>query len=725
MIVLSTLLLAAQLQIATPDSVYASSVLRSLIDRAAVANRAPPGGFPGYRASVESEFALVLRDTLGRERSGQVEQIASEVEWRAGTSYEMHVVGYRQQSLGAAFSSLSVLRGWTVPSLYGDRLFLGVQLAGDSGATSRRGGTPRDSVVAVHPLAPDRERFYRYAGGDTVAIMRSGARAIHIVRVRVTPHLRDSTRLSAMSGEIYLDVERAQIVRMRGRFVVLNEAPRRPLAARVMGLVGVAYAEFVNTEVNGQVWLPETQRTELQSSIAMLGGTRAVLRVLSRFSGYATGADAAARPPLSSDTMPLLGRRTTWAPSDSVSRYDGWRVGLGEATAAVSADDFDDLAPDSWRSTGASRLAFAPTKTDNVVRYDRVEGLYTGLEANLRLRSLVPGLSVGAHAGWAWTERTARGDVHASYATGGRTVGARVARLLATTNDFPFPDAPESGGVSALLNGVDDHDYVDRRRATLSAGTALGSLRQGIIGVQLGVAEDASEVARLQHGLMGSGTFRPNRGVRDGSYVLGIVEAELHPDLAGASVQPGLGARARLEIAQGGLAWRRAELAMWARTYRGRMSLGLDAQGGALLGSRLAPQVLFELGGSGALPGYEYKEFVGDRAALFRGYASYALPRWRAPMRLWRTYTVPGIGPGLALSLQGGWSALGSAAARAAVAELGAGRAGPAIARETGHVRATAGLGLTVFSGLAHVGIARPIDQAAPWKLVAGIGRHF
>ena len=43
----------------------------------------------------------------------------------------------------------------------------------------------------------------------------------------------------------------------------------------------------------------------------------------------------------------------------------------------------------------------------------------------------------------------------------------------------------------------------------------------------------------------------------------------------------------------------------------------------------------------------------------------------------------------------------------------------------TGGVRATAGAGLTFFSDLLHVGIARPIDRKAPLRFVAGFGVAF
>ena len=715
------LILFAQLS-AAADPVYSSPAVRDLVTKATIANHAPPPMFRGYRARVETEFSLLLRDTLGRERSGQIEQLAAAVHWTRGASYEMHVLGYRSQSLGTPVSMLSFVNGWTEPSLYGERLMLGVQIGADSAGMGKT--SVRDLIIGIHPFAADREQFYRYSGGDTVVVMHVLGRTIPIVRLHVTPHLRDSTRFAAFDGEIDLDADRQQIVRMRGQFVVLGKA-KGPGAwvTRMPGLVGVAYCEFVNAEIQGRYWLPAFQRTELQTTFVLLGNTRAVMRVVSRFSDHAIEE--------TTDTVALareasrIPHRTTWAPSDSVSHFRGWTQSLGDATSDVTADDFDDVAPDVWKQTGSARLEFSPTKTDNVVRYDRVEGLYTGVEANLRMRSVVPGLSAGVIAGWAWTEQTFRGGVHVSLDRNRWTVGARAERMLATTNDFIRPLEPQSGGIAAMFGSIDDFDYVDRRVALGSVTHVLGSVDRGLMTVQLGVGDDREERARLTHGVFAGGSFRPNRGVAAGTYAVGVMDTELHPDVSGASMHPGIGAATHYEIGRGQLDWQRAELSLFANRYWGPIALSVDAEGGALWGAVIPPQTLFELGGSGVLPGYAYKEFAGDRAALLRSDAFYSFPLWRSPNRLWRTLFIPGVGPGLAVGLQGGWTALSSNAARVAVSQLGAGWSVTPVSRATGGFRATLGLGMTLFSGAIHIGFARPIDHQARWRFVGGLGRGF
>lgn len=710
------LLVFAQLATAV-DSTYSSEALRALVSRATMANHAPPPSFRGYRARVESELSLLLRDTLGRERAAQLEQLASSIQWQRGGAYEMHVVGYRAQGLGSPISTLSFIRGWTEPSLFGERLRLGALFVGDS---VRRDSTRTDTIVVVHPFASDRDRFYRFSGGDTVTVLRSGTRAISIVRVHVTPWLRDSTRLGAFDGEIDLDAARDQIVRMRGRFVVVGppRKGRRPLLARMPGLMGVAYCEFVNTEVNGQYWLPAFQRTELQSTFALLGHSRAVMRILSTFSNYEVEeANAALTPVADTDRIP---HRTTWAPSDSISKFSDWNAPLGDATNEVTANDFDDLAPDAWKTTGAPRLDFVPTNVDNYLRFNRVEGLYTGMEANLHMRSLVPGLSLGAVGGVAWSEETVRGGAHVSLQRDLWTYGLRAERTLPTTNDFIRPFEPQSGGLAALLGSVDDFDYVDRRVALASLTRVVGSVETALVTAQLGVGDDRAERARRRRGLVGSDDFRLNRGVSEGSYALGTLDIELHPGISGDFVQPGVGAKLHLEAGRGDIEWRRAEITLAVRRYYGPIALSAEAQGGAVFGSVIPSQQLFELGGSTGLPGYDYKQFAGDRAALFRSYASYQLPLWRAPRRL-RNFVIPGLSPGLAIGLQGGWTELSSNASRVAARSLGALLTPVA----SDGMRATIGAGITLFNGSVHIGAARPIDRPAPWKLSIGLGPLF
>jgi hypothetical protein len=106
--------------------------------------------------------------------------------------------------------------------------------------------------------------------------------------------------------------------------------------------------------------------------------------------------------------------------------------------------------------------------------------------------------------------------------------------------------------------------------------------------------------------------------------------------------------------------------------------------------------------------------FEGDYSALFRSFASYRFDLWKRPIHFWRNYYIPGVGPGLAISAQGGWTRFSTSALAAANPTL-----------ETNGVRATVGGGITLFSDLLHLGLARPVDRASPWRFVGGFGAQF
>ena len=215
------------------DSIYSSAAVRVLVERAVVANRRIPDSLQAYRARVESEMAFVARQTDGTEQTFAIEQTESAVRWQRPGHFEQRVIGYRSQAVGFTVSAVGMFRqAWTVPILYGNRITL---LFGQPDSASRRRAQRRrraDSTVAVHPFALDRESVYRYSGGDTVVTINPGGRDIPVVRVHVEPtDDRVTRRTVAFRGDVELDADRAQIVRMRGYFVTVG--PKRRTRTRI------------------------------------------------------------------------------------------------------------------------------------------------------------------------------------------------------------------------------------------------------------------------------------------------------------------------------------------------------------------------------------------------------------------------------------------------------------------------------------------------------------
>jgi hypothetical protein len=717
------LLVVAQVASASqvPDSTYASPALRAVVQRAAVSNRVVPATLASYKAHLETEMALILVDTIGRERTGQVEQLGGTARWNPTTGYLAHIEGYRTQSAGFPISMAGMIRNWSVPMLYGQRLLLGLDFTTDE---KPRVGQRRDTLRAVHPFATDRDLYYRFTGGDTVGFVTTAPRRIPIVRVMAHPNLGLNANFAAFDGEIDIDGERHEIIRMRGRFVVSERMSRYSgitgMLVKASGTVAVAFVEFTNAEHFGRYWLPVTQRVELQTTSALANGMRFTFRTITRFSDYRIEETAPEQRIVS------LRRSTTFAPTDSLGRFRDWRSEMGSASSSISGTDFEDILPPQWRRDGAPRLHLYPSRFDRVLHFNRVEGVFTGAEGTIEFRDLAPGTVARANVGWAWSEATMRGGASLSRAWSRSSSVITAERRLIPTQDFQREFAGMGIGIAALLSSIEESDWVDRGSLSLSHLRVVESVDHALLTTRVAVARDRDVAASLTHGpIARSRLFLPNRHARNGSYVLGSIRHELHPNVTGELLQPGFGTTLAAEAATGDLEWARLEGSMSARRYFGPVTVASRFDAGIVFSEDPPPQTLFELGGiNGRLAGYEYKEFAGDRAAIGRAYAAYAFPLLRAPYRIGR-FLVPGVSPGLAGGIDAGWAELSSAAARAAVREMGDGTEANVISRPTDRIRSTVSLGLTFFSNSIHVGASRPIDQPAPWRWSVHLGQWF
>ena len=740
MITLGFVVMAQVAGAARMDSVYSSPYVRAIVERASVANRYIPGSLNGYEATVESEMAFIARQPDGIEQTFTVEQAASIVRWKRTGEYEQRVVGYRSQSVGLTVSAVGFFRqAWTVPILYGNRITL---LFGQQDSTRRRDprGRRTDAVTAVHPFASDRDEIYRFSGGDTVVTINPGGRQIPIVRVHVEPHgNRLTRRTAAFQGDIELDEHRAHIVRMRGSFVTVGPKPRvrsRLIASQVEA---IAYVELENGEFEQRYWLPTYQRVEAQVAFSLLGNQRAVFRVLSRFRSMVVNPDStvvsaidSSGSPTGGDSLHVVPHRLTFAPADSIDRFQDWSRGIGEQTGAAHADDFADLAPDSWRPTGPPVLRLRFQEPSDLFHYNRVEGAYTGIAGEAALRDAVPGVLVRANAGWAWAQQSVRGRASIERQTGRAWPSIRAGRSLAITNDFREPF--DSGSTLGSLFSVDDYDYVDRRNA-LAGLTWFANRRKDVrLRMELGVGSDHYVPALRERGPLARGDsgFRFNRGVDDGSYRIASLKFELHPDVNAAFVRPGIGALVQAEAASGDIAWRRAEIRLVARRAIGPMIYAARADAGIVSGNSIPPQQLFELGENQNLPGYGYKEFAGNQAAVIRGLAMYPLPFLRAPLRIGR-FVFPGVAPTISFGAQGGWASATTDAARSSMLRLGTvadstlGRPGGTndtpVSRPTNGFKSSIDFRARFFGGAVSAGVARATDHHQRWRFVLGLAQ--
>lgn len=708
------MLLILSLLIQAPDS-----SLKALVDSAAAHNRVVPERLASYRAHIESEITVVIRRSSGTESATQIEQVASEAHWLRNGAYDQHVVGYRAQMSALTISALGFMhRAWTVPVLYGNRI--NVMFGADTGAAARggvRGRRPNAGFIVAHPFAEDRDSAYAFSGGDTTVILRlPGGRQVPLIRVHVEPRLRGyrNQPIGLFRGDVFVDGARYTIVRMRGSFNLLN---RSPVAAPLLRTFFAV--DLQNGEIDGEYWLPTTQRIEGQVTSPFTGDARSALRVVSQWSRYAVN-DTVVR----ADTLQRLPHTLTFAPSDSLSRFGDWNAPLGTATAGMSTDDFTDLAPSSWRPTGRPTLSLEYNKFGDFFHFDRVEGAYTGIGAQLRFRDAAPGLIARANIGYAWTEATVRGAAGLTWTRGRWQVDLRAARQLDNTNVFATTFT--SGPTIEALFTQDEYDYVDRRSVTASLTRTFGPERELVARLDVGPGDDRYDAARLRRPpifpnfFMRDSLFRPNRGVENGSYERVALTIDFHPDVDLVFVRPGFGAQVHYEWAGGDIGWQRVEARLVGRQFAGPFILTARADGGIVTGSTIPPQQLFQIGTLEGLTAYDYKQFGGDQAAVLQSEIGYQLPWLRAPVRLNRLM-LPALAPELAVGVRSGWADASTQAARAALLGLGS-RVNPSTDASLGLPASTPSGGFRTsldflvrgFGGALGIGAARALDGRGP-----------
>jgi hypothetical protein len=724
------------------------SALHALLSLAATRNRVPRA-LLGYEASVETEISLVIRRADGIEVVGAVEQIASSLTWDNTGRYDQRIRGHRMQQLGAGVSVLSGFRtGWISPTLYGNRLRArqtGASGARADGADSVRA---RDTLPVVHPLADDRDRWYTYTGGDTIVTLRDGTRRVPVVRVQVVPRASLPASASLFRGEMHLDASRGALVRLRGGFedVQVGPAPARRggLITRLVArtVQGVAFVDYENAERERAYWLPVTQRLELQAAAPMLSDGRAVVRIVSRIMDVTVREDTARRvatldsalvtPPAVApadagrpDTLRTR-RRLSFAPADTLRAYDDWRYALGALSDGLHADDFADVGPDRWRTVGLPRFDLGVPNGADLLRVNRVEGVFTGFGARLALRDLSPGTVLRATAGYAWSEGAVRGRLEAQRDRGPWRLLLRAGRGLDITNDFRNP--LDSGSALGALTGLDEYDYVDRRFATAVVQRTIGA-RQWVWRAETGLARDDATPARLAASPIGNTAFRANRHVDAGTYWRNAFTLHWRPDGSAEFLKPGWSARVFAEQGIGDLDFVRVEARLTARRQLGPITAIARGDVGTLLGDTPPTQQLFELGRSQGLPGFEYKAFAGTQTGAVRGLLLYTGPWWREPLRVGRALVLPGFAPGFSVGVQSGLTRAPGAAGADAVRRLGlvadsTGALVP-VSRVSDGWRSSVNAGLRFFSGSMFVGAARPLERGERWRWLVTFGQQL
>jgi hypothetical protein len=721
--VLGVLLL---LQTAAPCS---AAPLCQLLEAAAAVNARAMLTPGGYTATIETETSTLARREGRIEGASLIEQSSSEARWSSDGVFQQHVTGSRSFPNAIPLSKLALLRiGWIAPTLVGERLQVISRTGpGDTEFDETLVG-PLAPEIVVHPLASDRDKYYRYSGGETINRLVDGI-SRPVIAIGVSPILEQRSEETLFDGEMELDPETRALVRLFGRLVVVGRQKRGGLFSIDLQPT-VTLVDLINQKLPDGSWVPLAQRFEIQAVSSRVIGHGAARRVLSRFYAAAPIQRHEGMLAISASTSGYL---LTSATSDSLRRFDGWFAPAGKATDSVSQSDFNRFRPASQQPTGPPTFAIQGFHRGDFVRFNRVEGLFTGLSGVYRLRDRAPGVYLRASGGYAWSEKTGRGAAGIGWDLRRWSLDGGVARTLEVTNEFRNQfDNP----TTAALIGRDSWDYVDHRSAGISATRAIRDASGSILRFEAARVSDRQVQRHLTNSLFGA-TFRENRNITPGSYWRTRALLDWNPDVSPLFALDGIGFQAQVENGTGDLDYTRVEGRVVVRKSFNRVFVIAKLQGGALFSDNPPPQQLFELGGSVGLPGYEYKEFAGTRSALFRIRLSYPIGMLDVPFRIGSGITLPSLAPAISIGYQTGFADATTPAALAAVRALGDRHPddgatlvdpGPGphpasvpISRPVGSVDIRIGF----FGDALAVGLARAIQRGRKTRLVLAFGRQF
>jgi hypothetical protein len=583
----------------------------------------------------------------------------------------------------------------------------------------------------VHPLASDRDRYYSYSGGLKVRRTIAGLER-DVVVVEVLPVTEVKREETLFEGEMDLDPATYAVVRLFGRLKVIGRVKHGFMNLPGMFEPTETLVDLTNQRLPSGEWIPSVQRFEIQNASARASGNGAARRVISRYHAVAPLGQGTAPVAIAASTVGYL---LSSAPGDSLRGFRGWYTRAGQETEDVEEADFGRFLPDRLQTDGRPLLLLQGYRSGDFVRINRIEGLYTGLSAIARMRDAAPGLTFRALGGYAWSEKTFRYGAGLGYQAGQWLLEGGGLRTLDVTNKFRNQfDNPDRGG----LAGRDPWDYVERREAGVGVTRSLGSSSGSIVRLVVARVADHAVTKHMDHSVFG-GLLRENRGIYEGSYLRGKLLLDWNPTVSSLFAQDGVGFQGEVEAASGDLDYTRVEGRVVLRKSLTRVFFITRLHAGAVFGATPPPQQLFELGGSASFPGYDYKEFAGTHAALFRMRLGYPLRVLDVPLRIGSGITLPSLAPAISLGFQAGISDATSPGGLEAVRALGdkhddstgevildpvTGEPLPA-AVPLDHVTTSLDIRIGFFGDALAIGLARALEPGRKTRFIFAFGRQF
>jgi hypothetical protein len=682
-------------------STYADSATAVLVARARTRHARQDSLVRDYRATVVTRLDFsVGRSRFARQLPLVAHETTARVTWREPNDLRVELLGARTRVsalIGGSRSRGRADRDPEVEVSFGGRPWFVPRALGDS---IRLLGLPE--TAALHPLSPGAERWYRYAITDSATVSLPG-RMVRAIAIRVEPKALGP---SLVAGDIWVDAESADVVRLMVRFVGEylwetpdGDTPHDSAAARK----GSRWAQrFLSVDADleyalleNRYWMPYRQMLDLTAEVNILVHGAAPLRTVTTFKDYeintsaplvfSAPADTGARGEHGRLVCPACGpdsarthrpaevgylRTGTWSggrwevdvpPRDSLAAYP-WRDTLQLEQDPVEAERIRQTVADLGRLSeqlpdaflGRQRFGLSLEQLGGIARFNRVQGFSAGLGFQLRPGPSFTTLLASGRYGFADQRLTGALTWRREAPDG--VFQAGVFRSVLETE--PWSRGLTFGNtLNAVFAGHDDADYY----LAAWGGRIAYTPYHGPLGdVDLAVSYERQRSMVTEAGsavndfLGGSGVMPPNPEVVEGDFARALVSprrrfgaTEVRLGLEGLVGESGSGMRG----------WATVQIPFVLLDRTGTLSL----KSGYALGDGL-PQLRFRAGGPGTVRGYDYGTRVG--AGVWSAQLDMALTRsWLlAPVIFadvgdtFRSGSFdPLVGVGGGISLLGGW----------------------------------------------------------------------
>ena len=533
-------------------------------------------------------FLGQLGDLSEPPRLVKSDQLELDVYWKAPNRTKQVIIGWRDRADLPTDIRYHRDHMGIVTNNFGDRIGIG----------------EGDEISDVpHPLSPDGPSEYDFALVDSLMV-RLPEQSVRVYEVSARPKDFDAARVI---GTLYIDVERAELVRFRFNFT------RNAYIDDTLDDITVV---LENGLWDGRYWLPRRQELEIRRHTSWLDlPARGIIRGWWEIEGYEfnTGIPDAF----------FLGPEIVAAPLAVRDTFQ-WVEPLDAAVRAISGPgvtfDLESVRAEAMELaqnqvlTGFSRAKPGARSVSDLLHYNRVEGIAPGFGGIFR-----PGngaLELRVWGSYGIDDERMKGRVSLERNFGNVTVQLQGGRTVRDVGDEKVI-SPVLNSLMSQELGNDFGDYYLATEGVLSARYDFGP-RLALSG-KVGVTETESLAVVAQPA---TGTFRPNPAIGAGRVLFATFELERRS--AGFSYGRGVSGRVGVE---GGV----LEDDQYVRVLAGGRALfpvgGLDVVTRAWAGwgtEALPAHRGFVVGGRGSLVGEPYRAWGGRRAA-------FAAIEWRIP----------------------------------------------------------------------------------------------